>query len=52
MRTLSGSSNIRNANEAMRIAQEVTGSSYTVTAFTLEEYFFKRFESHAVENLK
>ncbi|CAH8553797.1 unnamed protein product [Schistosoma intercalatum] len=52
MRTLSGSSNIRNANEAMRIAQEVTGSSYTVTAFTLEDYFFKRFESHAVENLK
>ncbi|CAH8544605.1 unnamed protein product [Schistosoma mattheei] len=52
MRTLSGSSNIRNANEAMRIAQEVTGSSYTVTAFTLEDYFFKRFEFHAVENLK
>ncbi|RTG84118.1 ATP-binding cassette, subfamily B (MDR/TAP), member 1, partial [Schistosoma bovis] len=52
MRTLSGSSNIRNANEAMRIAQEVTGSSYTVTAFTLEDYFFKRFESRAVENLK
>ncbi|CAH8570393.1 unnamed protein product [Schistosoma bovis] len=52
MRTLSGSSNIQNANEAMRIAQEVTGSSYTVTAFTLEDYFFKRFESHAVENLK
>ncbi|VDO54640.1 unnamed protein product [Schistosoma margrebowiei] len=52
MRTLSGSSNIKNGNEAMRIAQEVTGSSYTVTAFTLEDYFFKRFESHAVENLK
>uniref|UniRef100_A0A3Q0KIZ3 Putative multidrug resistance protein 1, 2, 3 (P glycoprotein 1, 2, 3) n=2 Tax=Schistosoma mansoni TaxID=6183 RepID=A0A3Q0KIZ3_SCHMA len=52
MRTLSGSSSIRNANESMRIAQEVIGSSYTVTAFTLEDYFFKRFESHAVENVK
>ncbi|KAK4470216.1 hypothetical protein MN116_005792 [Schistosoma mekongi] len=52
MRTVAGGSNMPKVHELMKIAQEAIGSSYTVTAFTLENYFFKRFESHAVGNLK
>ncbi|CAH8513092.1 unnamed protein product [Schistosoma turkestanicum] len=52
MRTLSGSNNYRNAYESMKIAQEAISSNNTVTAFTLEDYFFKRFKFHSFENLK
>ncbi|KAH8870400.1 Multidrug resistance protein 1A [Schistosoma japonicum] len=52
MRTVAGSSNMPKVHELMKVAQEAIGSSYTVTAFTLENYFFKRFQSLAVVNLK
>ncbi|XP_018647433.1 multidrug resistance protein 1, 2, 3 (p glycoprotein 1, 2, 3), putative, partial [Schistosoma mansoni] len=52
MRSMSGKGKSRNDTESMRVAQEAIGSNRTVTTHTLEEYFFKRFKSHACENQK
>ncbi|CAH8580632.1 unnamed protein product [Schistosoma rodhaini] len=52
MRSMSGKGKSKNDTESMRVAQEAIGSNRTVTTHTLEEYFFKRFKSHACENQK
>ncbi|CAI2729850.1 unnamed protein product [Schistosoma spindalis] len=52
VRSMPGKNKSKKDTESMRVAQEAIGSNRTVTTHTLEEYFFKRFKSHACENQK